>query len=89
MATQQNRNINLEDLPLLPPSAKKIVEYIDKNGFGTSEEILEHTGMATRTLRQAIKILVEHDIVKKEPILEDMRRTRYVFETEFFYGGLK
>jgi len=61
----------------LPPSAKKVIEYIKVNGSGTSKEIMNGLDMSKRTLRYALRILIEENIVKRIPVLHDMRKVRY------------
>lgn len=61
----------------LPPSAQKVISFIEENGPKTSKELMNGIGMSKRTLRYALRILTEEDIVKRVPVLTDMRKVRY------------
>ena len=60
----------------MPPSACSIVAELD-NGPKCSKELLDAVECSTRTVRYAIKTLLEEDLITKEPVLLDMRQTRY------------
>lgn len=60
-----------------PPSVYKVFNCIETNGAVTSKEIMQKSGIAKRTMRLAIKILTDEDIIYREPVLGDMRVVRY------------
>ena len=72
-------DLKLKNRKRLPPSAMKIINFIDQEGSGTSEEIMTSTGLTKRTLRYALRILLEEEVVRREPVLFDMRKVRYKF----------
>ena len=69
---------HLKNRKKLPPSALRILDHIDNKGPSTSEEIITATDMSKRTLRYALRILLSEEILKREPILYDMRKVRYL-----------
>ena len=60
-----------------PPSVYNVYNCIENNGAVTSKEIMHESGVAKRTMRLAIKILTDEDIIYREPVLGDMRVVRY------------
>jgi|GEM_PF-1422076 len=61
----------------LPQSALVVVEILRKNGAMTPKEIFKKTNFAPRTVRYALKTLLENGIVDKVPNLLDLRQNKY------------
>jgi DNA-binding MarR family transcriptional regulator len=68
----------------LPESAKKILSclLVAPNGLSPTE-IISQTSMNRRTVHYALKNLVDKDIVEVKPILQDMRKKRYLVRGKF------
>lgn len=74
MASLSNVNAKRQ----LPPSALKVIAYMERKEKAiTSKELIKEVGIAKRTLRYAIRVLCEEQLIVKEPVLSDMRKVRY------------
>ncbi|MHA1711859.1 MAG: MarR family transcriptional regulator [Candidatus Freyarchaeota archaeon] len=62
----------------LPPSALEVINILRKEGPLTPKELFEKTTFAPRTVRYALKILLDRKLVKKVPNLNDLRQNKYV-----------
>ncbi len=61
----------------LPPSIEQVITVLEKEGPLSSSEIIKKVNFSTRTVRYALKHLLDYEIVEKQPNLLDMRRTYY------------
>ena len=61
----------------LSPSIKEIFDILKENGPQTPKQISAQTSYAPRTLRYALKKLLELDLIKKTPNFEDLRQNFY------------
>ncbi len=66
----------LEDLEL-PESCKKVFNIIIEEGPLSSKEIVTRVSCSTRSVRYALKRLLDDDFVERRPCLKDMRQTLY------------
>ncbi|MFX0113933.1 MAG: helix-turn-helix domain-containing protein [Candidatus Hodarchaeota archaeon] len=68
----------------LPESARKVLNclLVSPNGLSPTE-IISQTSMNRRTVHYALKNLVEKKIVETKPILQDMRKKRYLVRGKF------
>ncbi|BCU66877.1 MarR family transcriptional regulator [Sulfolobales archaeon HS-7] len=65
------------DLEGLPPSVKLVLKVLEEMGEAKFSELMYETKLPQRTLREAIKILRERDMIEIRPCLEDMRKRIY------------
>lgn len=61
----------------LPQSALVVVKILKKEGALTPKEIFKKTNFAPRTVRYALKTLLENGVVDKVPNLLDLRQNKY------------
>ncbi|MFB0561556.1 MAG: winged helix-turn-helix transcriptional regulator [Candidatus Lokiarchaeia archaeon] len=61
----------------LPQSALVVVKILRKEGALTPKDIFKKTKFAPRTVRYALKTLLENGIVDKVPNLLDLRQNKY------------
>ena len=61
----------------LPNSCKKVYSVILEEGPVSSKEIVAHVSCSTRSVRYALKRLLDDEYVEKRPCLSDMRQTLY------------
>ena len=66
----------LEDLEL-PESCKKVFNVIIEECPLSSKEIVTRVSCSTRSVRYALKRLLDDDFVERRPCLKDMRQTLY------------
>jgi len=64
----------------LSPSARFVLEIIAKRRIMKFKELQEVTGLSTRTLRYALKVLKDNGYIKVFPCLEDARERLYAIE---------
>ncbi|MBS7644045.1 NAD(+)/NADH kinase [Candidatus Bathyarchaeota archaeon] len=62
----------------VPPSAKLILKILQYEGSLTQKEIIEKTDLPPRTVRFALNLLMEKDIILKKVLLRDARQSTYV-----------
>ncbi len=62
----------------LPPSALEVLSVLRREGPLTPKELFEKTELAPRTVRYALKVLLNYKLVKKVPNLQDLRQNFYV-----------
>ncbi|MFX0113204.1 MAG: winged helix-turn-helix transcriptional regulator [Candidatus Hodarchaeota archaeon] len=68
----------------LPNSAKEVLSCIVESPKGICpNEIISQTAMSPRTVRYALRQLLEKDIVEVKATLEDMRKRRYYVKPNF------
>ncbi|WXG41151.1 MAG: winged helix-turn-helix transcriptional regulator [Candidatus Freyarchaeum deiterrae] len=61
----------------LPQSALVVVEILRKDGALTPKDIFQKTNFAPRTVRYALKTLLESNVIEKVPNLMDLRQNKY------------
>ena len=64
----------------LSPSIQQIYYILKEQGRQTPKEILSKTSYAPRTLRYALKKLLELNLIKKIPNFEDLRQNYYMLQ---------
>jgi DNA-binding MarR family transcriptional regulator len=64
-------------LAKLPRSAKEVYSIIINEGPLSSKEIVKKVSCSTRSVRYALKLLLDQEYVRKYPCLNDMRQTLY------------
>ena len=64
----------------LSPSARFVLEIIAKRRIIKFKELQEASGLPTRTLRYALKVLKDNGYIKVFPCLEDARERLYAIE---------
>ncbi|MHA2224656.1 MAG: hypothetical protein ACXAC8_05605 [Candidatus Hodarchaeales archaeon] len=61
----------------LPKSAREIYSLLSINGMLKPREIGSHTSLSNRTIRYALKILVDDMLIRRVPDLHDLRSHFY------------
>ncbi|UJG40916.1 MAG: hypothetical protein K9W45_00310 [Candidatus Heimdallarchaeum aukensis] len=69
--------LDLQSLEGVPPSAKYIFKLLHTEGEMTQSEIIQSTGLPSRTVRNALKILSEKGLIGKRRYLHDARQSIY------------
>jgi len=79
IAKLRNRLVetDLRNLHGVPPSAKYIFRLLLSEGEMTQKEIIEATGLPTRTVRNALRILKEKGVISSRTYLKDARQSIY------------
>lgn len=72
----------------LPESCKKVYTVILAEGPVSSKEIVARVSCSTRSVRYALKRLLDNDYVEKRPCLADMRQTVYFVKTDMLKGEM-
>jgi DNA-binding MarR family transcriptional regulator len=75
MESEENKSITEEKK--IPPSAKRVLTLIGNSPL-TAKSILKESQLAPRTVRYALKKLLEANMIQKVPNLEDMRQYLYI-----------
>ena len=65
----------------LPYAALRILEYLQQYGLRTQREIMNELNLPSRTVRYAIRRLLEKNFIIKQPNLEDMRSMYYTINS--------
>ena len=63
--------------PTLPKSAREILDILQTQGALKPRQIREFTSLSNRTIRYALKILVDDAIIRRIPDLNDLRTHFY------------
>ena len=66
-----------EEKESLPPSAKLVLKVLEYEGPMTQKEIAEKTLLPRRTVRNALKILLQKELIVKKTTLRDARLSIY------------
>jgi len=66
-----------EERETLPPSAKLVLKVLEYEGPMTQKEIAEKTLLPRRTVRNALKILLQKELIVKRAMLRDTRLSIY------------
>jgi DNA-binding MarR family transcriptional regulator len=61
----------------LPQSALVVVKILKEEGALTPKDIFQKTNFAPRTVRYALKTLLENNVIEKVPNLLDLRQNKY------------
>lgn len=61
----------------IPPSARVVYDLLKKNGPLTAKDILRQCNLAPRTVRYALKKLLDGGLIRRLPNLSDMRQNIY------------
>lgn len=69
--------VNPEVIKDMPPSAKLVYKALVYEGEMTQKEIIAETYLPARTVRYAIDILLEKNMISLKPNLNDVRQTVY------------
>ncbi|MHA1399765.1 MAG: NAD(+)/NADH kinase [Candidatus Heimdallarchaeaceae archaeon] len=79
LARLRNRlvELDLQSLEGVPPSAKYIFKLLHTEGEMTQSELIQSTGLPSRTVRNALKILKKKGVVGQRPYLHDARQSIY------------
>ena len=64
-------------LPKLPKSAKRLILVLAEQGQLTQKELINQTRIPAKTVRYALKKLIENNLVVSQHNLEDMRSMFY------------
>jgi len=68
---------DLARITQLPKSAREIYIVLQQNGALKPQQIGTHTSLSNRTIRYALKILVDAAFIKRVPDLRDLRTHFY------------
>jgi len=82
MSTVEEMDVSREFKPItesikIPPSAKVVYDLLKQNGPLTAKDILRQCNLAPRTVRYALKKLLDAKMIKRLPNLNDMRQNVY------------
>ncbi|RLE50679.1 MAG: ArsR family transcriptional regulator [Candidatus Methanomethylicota archaeon] len=66
----------------LPPSAKLVLSTLKDSGPLTQKGLIEKTGLSPRTVKNAIKILRQCELIKEIPNFKDLRIKIYAFSNK-------
>jgi len=72
-----NNDENMINVDHLPKSAREIYFVLRENGALKPQEIGNHTTLSNRTIRYALKILVDDMLIRRVPDLHDLRTHFY------------
>ena len=72
----------------LPESCKKVMAIILEEGSVSSKEIVARVSCSTRSVRYALKRLLDNEYVEKRPCLKDMRQTLYCANSDRLKGEM-
>ncbi|MFC7132714.1 MULTISPECIES: MarR family transcriptional regulator [Salinibaculum] len=70
------------DLQKLPPSAKLVAKLLEYEGNSTPSELADLTLLPPRTVRHALTLLQEQELVSSEISFMDARQRIYTLEVE-------
>lgn len=66
-----------EKVEKLPPSARIIYDYISRMQLAKPKDLIENIDIPARTIRHALKRLVDDGLVLKIPDFNDLRSSYY------------
>jgi DNA-binding MarR family transcriptional regulator len=72
----------------LPDSCKKVFTVIVEEGPLSSKEIVTRVSCSTRSVRYALKRLLDNEYVERHPCLQDMRQTLYTANINHLKGEM-
>jgi DNA-binding MarR family transcriptional regulator len=70
-------SVSEDTLRDLPPSAKLVLKVLEYNGGLTQKQIVEHSRLSQRTVRDALDRLQEVGVVEKDIYIPDARQNLY------------
>ena len=70
-------SVNEDTLRDLPPSAKLVLKVLEYNGGLTQKQIVEHSRLSQRTVRDALDRLQDVGVVEKDIYIPDARQNLY------------
>ncbi|MHA1214492.1 MAG: MarR family transcriptional regulator [Candidatus Hodarchaeales archaeon] len=79
--------VYLEEIKL-PDSCRAVFSVIVEEGPLSSKEIVARVSCSTRSVRYALKRLLDNDFVEKHPCLQDMRQTLYTANVDRLKGEM-
>ncbi len=82
MSAVEEMDVSREFRPIteekkIPPSARVVYDLLKKDGPLTAKDILRQCNLAPRTVRYALKKLLDARMIKRLPNLNDMRQNIY------------
>ena len=77
MRVRDDQHILDESFEELPPSAKCVYKTLEQNGRLTPSELADQTGLAPRTIRDAVVRLEDRDLIKQGYCPSDARKRVY------------
>ena len=79
LAKLRNRlvELDLRHLEGVPPAAKYVFKLLVTEGEMTQKELIESTGLPNRTVRNALNILKEKEVISQRAHLRDARQSIY------------
>ncbi|RLG59522.1 sugar kinase [Candidatus Geothermarchaeota archaeon] len=72
-----------EELMKAPPSVKLVLKAIQFYGPMTQRDLVQKTMLPPRTVRYALKILLNKGVIKRRPLVEDVRHYIYYLSEDF------
>jgi DNA-binding MarR family transcriptional regulator len=82
-------SVTEETLRDLPPSSKLVLKVLEYNGGLTQKQIVEHSRLSQRTVRDALDRLAEAGVVEKDIYIPDARQNLYRLTIEEGEGETK
>lgn len=70
--------------PHLPPSSRRVKELLDSHGGMTHKDIVMESNLSPRTVRYALKVLKEKDLLVEKFNFRDARRTIYLDKAQWY-----
>ncbi|MHA1269360.1 MAG: hypothetical protein ACTSPY_06185 [Candidatus Helarchaeota archaeon] len=67
---------NHRELYSLPPSAKFVLYILNIKGSISRKELINQTLLSSRTVGHALKILLDHKLIRKEGLKKKSRRDK-------------
>lgn len=85
------RDVSVEDVRDLPPSAKLVFKTLEYQGKLTQKQLVEETMLSARTVRFAINKLADAEVVTSQINIHDARQQIYTLAPEFQtdHGGTR
>ncbi|GEM_PF-238328 len=71
-------------LPHLPPSSRRVKELLGSYGGMTHKDIVMASNLSPRTVRYALKVLKEKDLLVEKFNFRDARRTIYLDKAQWY-----
>ena len=84
---RMNRHVTrliMTPLPHLPPSSRTVKELLDSYGGMTHRDIVMKSQLSPRTVRYALKILKEKNMLVEKFNFRDARRTIYLDRAQWY-----
>ena len=78
------QNMTPLPLPHLPPSSRRVKELLGSYGGMTHKDIVLASNLSPRTVRYALKVLKEKDLLVEKFNFRDARRTIYLDKAQWY-----